>query len=104
MYTQAFGTSSAFSDRLCIATEGAFNDLLSPEEIAFCCHSCGFGCHGGYPIKAWEYFRKHGLVTGGNFKSNEVRESRACLKFYLEVLTSWQTQWNNSQFSFKKKK
>ncbi|XP_015371589.1 PREDICTED: cathepsin B-like cysteine proteinase 4 isoform X2 [Diuraphis noxia] len=67
----AFGTSSAFADRLCVATNGDFNELLSAEELTFCCHSCGFGCHGGDPIKAWKYFRKHGLVTGGNYESNE---------------------------------
>lgn len=71
-YFQAFGTSSAFADRLCIATNADFNELLSAEEITFCCHTCGFGCHGGNPIKAWEYFSKHGLVTGGNYKSREV--------------------------------
>nr|BAD23812.1 cathepsin B-N1 [Tuberaphis styraci] len=67
----AFGTSSAFADRLCIATDGEFNELLSPEELAFCCHKCGFGCSGGYPIRAWERFKKHGLVTGGNYDSGE---------------------------------
>jgi len=65
-------TSSAFADRLCIATNGDFNQLLSAEEITFCCHSCGNGCKGGYPIKAWKHFKRHGLVTGGNYKSEEV--------------------------------
>lgn len=55
-----------------MATDGEFNELLSAEELAFCCHKCGFGCHGGDPIKAWERFRKHGLVTGGNYGSYEV--------------------------------
>uniref|UniRef100_A0A2S2Q1R6 Cathepsin B n=1 Tax=Sipha flava TaxID=143950 RepID=A0A2S2Q1R6_9HEMI len=67
----ALSSSSAFADRLCIATEGEFNELLSAEELTFCCHRCGFGCHGGYPIKAWEYFRRHGLVTGGDYQSDE---------------------------------
>ncbi|XP_022169080.1 cathepsin B-like cysteine proteinase 4 [Myzus persicae] len=67
----AFGTSSAFADRLCVATDGDFNELLSAEEITFCCHTCGHGCNGGNPLKAWKYFSKHGLVTGGNYKSGE---------------------------------
>ncbi|XP_029341239.1 cathepsin B-16A isoform X3 [Acyrthosiphon pisum] len=67
----AFGTSSAFADRLCVATDGDFNELLSAEELTFCCHTCGNGCNGGYPIKAWKYFSSHGLVTGGNYKSGE---------------------------------
>lgn len=65
-------TSSAFSDRLCIATDGNFNELLSAEEITFCCYLCGFGCNGGYPIKAWKRFHKRGLVTGGEYNSGEV--------------------------------
>jgi len=69
---QALATSSAFADRLCIATDADFNQLLSPEELTFCCHTCGYGCNGGYPIKAWERFKKHGLVTGGDYKSGEV--------------------------------
>ncbi|CAI6352200.1 unnamed protein product [Macrosiphum euphorbiae] len=64
-------TSSAFADRLCVATDADFNQLLSPEELTFCCHKCGNGCNGGYPIKAWERFKKHGLVTGGDYKSGE---------------------------------
>ncbi|CAI6373149.1 unnamed protein product [Macrosiphum euphorbiae] len=67
----ALATSSAFADRLCVATNADFNELLSAEEITFCCHSCGSGCKGGYPIKAWERFKKHGLVTGGDYKSGE---------------------------------
>ncbi|XP_050438001.1 cathepsin B-like [Adelges cooleyi] len=67
----AFGTTSAFSDRLCIATDGEFNEMLAAEELAFCCHLCGFGCHGGYPIKAWKYFVRHGIVTGGGYDSQQ---------------------------------
>nr|BAH72931.1 ACYPI000018 [Acyrthosiphon pisum] len=67
----AMATSSAFADRLCVATNTDFNELLSAEEITFCCHSCGFGCNGGYPIKAWERFKKRGLVTGGDYQSGE---------------------------------
>ncbi|XP_027849692.2 cathepsin B-like cysteine proteinase 5 [Aphis gossypii] len=67
----AFSTSSAFADRLCVATNGDFNESLSAEEITFCCPPCGDGCNGGYPIKAWEHFEKFGLVTGGDYKSSE---------------------------------
>lgn len=72
---QAVATSSAFADRLCVATNGDFNQLLSAEELTFCCHKCGFGCNGGNPIKAWERFKEHGLVTGGDYKSGEVRDN-----------------------------
>ncbi|XP_050438004.1 cathepsin B-like isoform X2 [Adelges cooleyi] len=74
----AMGTSSAFSDRLCIATDGEFNELLSAEELTFCCFQCGYGCWGGYPIRAWEYFRTNGLVTGGSYDSQQ-----GCLPYYV---------------------
>lgn len=72
LFYQALSTSSAFADRLCVATNGDFNESLSAEEITFCCPLCGNGCNGGYPIKAWEHFEKFGLVTGGDYKSGEV--------------------------------
>jgi len=67
----AVATSSAFADRLCIATDGEFNQLLSIEETAFCCKLCGFGCNGGYPIRAWGYFKRHGIVTGGDYNTTD---------------------------------
>nr|DAA06106.1 TPA_inf: cathepsin B [Acyrthosiphon pisum] len=67
----AFSTSGAFADRLCIASNGSFNQLLSAEHVTSCCYRCGLGCQGGYPIRAWRYYSKHGLVTGGNFNSFE---------------------------------
>jgi len=67
----AVATSSAFADRLCVATDGDFNQLLSIEETAFCCKLCGFGCNGGYPIRAWEYFKRHGIVTGGDYNTED---------------------------------
>jgi len=68
-----------------VATNGDFNQLLSAEEITFCCHTCGDGCSGGYPIRAWKRFKKHGLVTGGNYKSEEVTNSKLFF-FYLREL------------------
>ncbi|CAH1731587.1 cathepsin B-like [Aphis gossypii] len=67
----AFGTTGAFADRLCVATNGNYNQLVSAEELAFCCHTCGFGCNGGYPIKAWQYFKRHGVVSGGNYNTTD---------------------------------
>jgi len=74
-------TSSAFADRLCVATNGYFNELLSAEEISFCCHSCGNGCKGGTPIKAWKRFNRHGLVTEGNYKSEQA-STQKCVLLY----------------------
>ncbi|XP_015376384.1 PREDICTED: cathepsin B-like cysteine proteinase 5 [Diuraphis noxia] len=68
----AFSTSGAFADRLCIASNGKFNQLLSAEQVTSCCYRCGLGCQGGYPIKAWQYYNTRGLVTGGNFNSFQL--------------------------------
>nr|BAG71134.1 cathepsin B-S1 [Tuberaphis taiwana] len=67
----SFSTTGAFADRLCVSTGGKFNQLLSPEELAFCCKDCGKGCGGGYPIKAWKYFRTQGVTTGGDYGTKE---------------------------------
>ncbi|XP_025418162.1 cathepsin B-like cysteine proteinase 3 [Sipha flava] len=67
----AFGTTSAFADRLCVATDGSFDQLISAEQLTFCCHRCGFGCHGGNPYRAWEYFKRNGVVTGGNYNTSD---------------------------------
>ncbi|CAH1405467.1 unnamed protein product [Nezara viridula] len=66
----AVAAAGAFTDRLCIATNGTFNLPLSSEELLACCSRCGFGCGGGYPGEAWRYFAENGLVTGGDYKSN----------------------------------
>ncbi|CAF4129098.1 unnamed protein product [Rotaria sp. Silwood2] len=67
----AFGAVEAMSDRICIASNGAQNAHISAEDLVSCCKICGFGCNGGFPEGAWSYFKKTGLVTGGNYNSQE---------------------------------
>ncbi|KAH0436765.1 hypothetical protein IEQ34_026336 [Dendrobium chrysotoxum] len=58
----AFGAVEALSDRFCI--HFGVNISLSVNDLLACCgFLCGFGCAGGYPISAWRYFVKHGVVT-----------------------------------------
>jgi len=59
----AFGAVESMSDRYCIATKTVIR--ISAEDLNTCCDSCGFGCDGGYPSSAWEYWVDEGLVTGG---------------------------------------
>nr|QED55360.1 cathepsin B [Fasciola gigantica] len=66
----AFGAVEAMSDRICIASQGKHTPVLSAENMVDCCTSCGMGCNGGFPPKAWEYWKKQGVVTGGLFESN----------------------------------
>jgi len=67
----AFGAVEAMSDRICIASKGAQNFHISAEDLVACCSACGFGCDGGFPQTAWEYYEKTGLVTGGNYNTKQ---------------------------------
>uniref|UniRef100_A0A6B2LAF8 Peptidase C1A papain C-terminal domain-containing protein n=1 Tax=Arcella intermedia TaxID=1963864 RepID=A0A6B2LAF8_9EUKA len=59
----AFAGVEAMSDRICIFKK--VNVSLSSADLAFCCDSCGFGCGGGYPSAAWDYFQNTGIVEEG---------------------------------------
>lgn len=67
----AFGAVEAMTDRICIASQAQKMSHISAEDLVDCCSSCGFGCNGGFPESAWEYFRHTGIVTGGNYNSNQ---------------------------------
>ena len=58
--------------RICISSSAVSNAHLSTEDMVSCCHICGFGCNGGYPQMAWEYFKRTGVCTGGNYGSDQV--------------------------------
>jgi len=59
----SFGAVEAMSDRMCIFLKQ--NISLSSADLAFCCDSCGFGCGGGYPASAWQYWSDTGIVEEG---------------------------------------
>ncbi|ESN95021.1 hypothetical protein HELRODRAFT_186015 [Helobdella robusta] len=67
----AFGAVAAMSDRICIASGGKVNAHISAEDLLTCCSTCGMGCNGGYPPAAWGYYKKIGLVTGGQYGSEQ---------------------------------
>jgi cathepsin B len=67
----AFGAVEAMSDRICIASKGKQIVEVSAEDLTSCCESCGFGCSGGYPGAAWNYWVQSGLVTGGLYNSHK---------------------------------
>jgi len=58
----AVSAAEAASDRECI--EGGHRNLtVSAAQLLSCCHSCGYGCDGGFPPAAWQYIRDVGLVA-----------------------------------------
>nr|CDJ88561.1 Peptidase C1A domain containing protein [Haemonchus contortus] len=66
----AVSTAAAISDRICIATKARKQVNISATDLVTCCTpTCGFGCDGGWSIKAWEYFTYAGLVSGGEYRS-----------------------------------
>jgi cathepsin B len=69
----AFGSTEAFNDRKCIASNGQDTTLLSPADTNSCCNivRCGsMGCNGGQPTAAWHWFSTVGVVTGGDYPDN----------------------------------
>nr|CDJ93814.1 Peptidase C1A domain containing protein [Haemonchus contortus] len=66
----AVSAASAMSDRVCIATDGKIKRIISDTDILSCCGIyCGFGCEGGYSIRAWSYARDKGVCSGGRYES-----------------------------------
>lgn len=67
----AISAVEAMSDRICVAAQSRVNKHLSTEDLLTCCRTCGFGCNGGFPNMAWQYFKNTGICTGGNYNTNE---------------------------------
>jgi len=59
----AFGAVEAMSDRTCIQLKQVVR--LSAEDMTACCSSCGYGCGGGFPGAAWNYWVQTGVVDSG---------------------------------------
>ena len=62
----AFGASEALSDRFCIASNGAIDEVLSPQDMVSCDWS-DMGCNGGWLGNAWGYLERTGIVTDSCF-------------------------------------
>jgi cathepsin B len=69
----AVAAAESMTDRHCIATDGARQPYISAQNILTCCghEECG-SCQGGYPIFAWKFWVKSGVVTGGAFGSTST--------------------------------
>eukprot|EP01089_Gocevia_fonbrunei_P000568 TRINITY_DN1057_c0_g1_i1.p1 TRINITY_DN1057_c0_g1~~TRINITY_DN1057_c0_g1_i1.p1 ORF type:complete len:339 (+),score=73.96 TRINITY_DN1057_c0_g1_i1:42-1019(+) len=61
----AFGSSEAFSDRICIDTNSSVSVVLSPQNLVSCAPIDGldFACDGGLTQSAWDYMANPGLVS-----------------------------------------
>jgi len=76
----AFGAASSITDRICIATGGRVNPIISAEELVSCCSvfhaplQCPTdqGCNGGQVGDPWSYWHSKGVVTGGLYKDPDT--------------------------------
>jgi len=73
----AFGSTSSFESRRCIAT--GEDTKYSVEDTAFCqgLFGAGNGCNGGN--SAWNWFVSHGVVTGGDY--TDAGSGETCLPY-----------------------
>jgi len=62
----AHAASEVLSDRYCIASGGATNVVLSPQDLTSC-DANDFGCDGGLPSNSWDYLSIVGAVTDACF-------------------------------------
>ena len=56
---QAIAAAAVMTDRACIAS-GSAGVRYSTEDVLSCCHTCGFGCGGGYPAMAFKFWKSNG--------------------------------------------
>ncbi|EYB95957.1 hypothetical protein Y032_0154g2962 [Ancylostoma ceylanicum] len=69
----AVSSASAMSDQLCVQSNSTINPIISDTDILACCGvSCGNGCKGGWPIQAYSWMKRHGVVTGGKYEQKDV--------------------------------
>ncbi|EYC39726.1 hypothetical protein Y032_0643g1064 [Ancylostoma ceylanicum] len=75
----AVSSAAVMSDRVCIQSNGTKKAIISDGDLLSCCRTrCGFGCAGGWPIRAFNYFSLVGICTGGWY-----REKNACKPYPL---------------------
>lgn len=82
----AFGSTEAFNDRACIASDSKFTTLLSVQHTASCCgmlQCLSQGCGGGQPGLAWRWLTSHGVVTGGD--NPDTGKSDTCWPYELKM-------------------
>ncbi|CAO4378618.1 unnamed protein product [Caenorhabditis nigoni] len=75
----AFGAAEIISDRICIVTNGARQPIISPMDMVDCCGAhCGYGCDGGYSIRALQWWVSDGVVTGGDYQGDGCKPYPFC--------------------------
>ncbi|KIH67674.1 papain family cysteine protease [Ancylostoma duodenale] len=69
----AVSAASAMSDELCVQSNGTIKVVLSDTDILSCCGGdCGAGCWGGWPLRAYQWAERNGVVTGGAYRQKVI--------------------------------
>lgn len=64
---------------------------ISTQDLVECCTTCGYGCDGGYPGAAWNYYKESGIVSGGEFNAPKNERVRLSVIFkYIFFLVSFE--------------
>ena len=82
----SFGSTESFNDRLCIVHN--YTGQVSSQDTCSCCDpdfGCdgSNGCDGGFTEDAFNYFVKHGVVTGGD--NPDVGKGDTCFPYQLAM-------------------
>lgn len=59
----AFAATSALADRACVKYGSKYKGVVLSPQDSVLCDTANFGCQGGYPDKAWEFFSNPGVVN-----------------------------------------
>ena len=75
----AFSAATAFSDRLCIASEGKTKVILSPQYLVSC-DKKNLACQGGLLDRVWNFLETTGTVADScfNYKSGDGKNIPQC--------------------------
>jgi cathepsin B len=80
----AFAGAEAASDRMCIATNASIMLPLSAQDVCF--NGGGFfspGCDGGQIDTPWDFIKRKGAVTGGQYQGTGPFGKGLCSDFSL---------------------
>ena len=105
-----FGSTEAYNDRMCITSDGSFQQLLSVEDTCACCNflKCDSdGCNGGQPTEPREWFESNGVVSGGDHDDiggNDTCDPFTVMSYVLFVMCLCKKKNKNYKKTKTKKK
>lgn len=62
----AVSSASVMQDRICIRSDGEQKVDISAADVMSCVMK-SYGCYGGWPEQAFQFWNEHGVCTGSNY-------------------------------------